>query len=255
MFRTILAATFLALAPTGTLALDGLVKCPEGNEALPRVTETSYGVPLDKTFAINIGERSLMVPIGYLSPWPPQQFYENQPFDGRKGFQFSFWMPDGRMSEVDTYFNVMRRPCEPGRAQATEDVYIVNVIYRPLSGPGPHDGDRFDDESARKSLKSGFPADSRMKITPHGEMVEYRPSHYQVYLLLSSAAASFDAVVKCFNMETQLPNMACLGDIRFHGDDYALHFRIPRDSVYGFEPAAKLARRLVHSWTATATDR
>ena len=47
-------AILVSLLTTSAHALDGLIECPAGNEALPRVTETSYGVPLAETFAMDI---------------------------------------------------------------------------------------------------------------------------------------------------------------------------------------------------------
>jgi hypothetical protein len=96
-------------------------------------------------------------------------------------------------------------------------------------------------------MKERFDFESQVQITLLGEMIEYRPSNYSRYLILSAPDASFDAVVRC-SKRTQLPNVACIGDVRFHEDDYALQLFIPRDSVNGFEQAAWLAKRLIESW-------
>jgi hypothetical protein len=245
--RFIYALCLLILFSSPSRALDGLVKCPPGNEALPRVTETPYGAPFTETFAMKIGGRSLAVPLGYLSPGPPREFYRNQPFRSPKGFQFLFWMPDGRMPEVDTYFNVMNRPCEAGRAQADEAAYLVDVMVLSLPEDGPSEHERFDDNLDRLSLKEGFGLESRVETVRRSEMTEYRPCNYQLYWILSAPDAPLDAVVQCSHT-TRLPNVACPGDIRFHEDDYAMNIFIPRDSVNGFEQAAWLAKQLIGEW-------
>lgn len=228
-------------------ALDGLVECPDGNEALPRVTHTPDGYPLTETFARETGGRAFAVPIGYLRPWPRPKYYRMQPINNPQGIQFSFWMPDGRMPESDPHWTIMNRPCEAGRAQADAENYIVDVQYITLATNTWYGRKRFEDDFVLSNLKKQFDFESQMQITRRGDMIEYRPSHFSVYWILSSSDAPFDAVVRC-SKTTRAPNVSCRGDIRFHGDDYALHIWIPRDSVKDFEQAAKQARRLIGEW-------
>ena len=252
MFRTSHILVLFVLIPSTAAALDGLVECPTGNEDKPRVTHAPQwqsGFPLAETFAMEIAGKRFDVPIGYLRPWPPPQFYRSQPFRSSKGFQFSFWMPDGRMPELDTWFNVMRRPCEAGRPEADAEHFIVDGKFRSL-GSGDYRERWSDDEFVLSNLKEQFDFDSQVNRTVHGDMIEYDP-HVSVYCLLSAPDASFDAVATC-SKTTKAPNVSCGGDIRFHGDDYALNIQIPRDSVQKFEDAAKMARNLVESWNSSA---
>lgn len=230
-------------------ALDGLVECPPGNEDKPRVTATTYGAPLSETFRMEIAGQQFAVPIGYLRPWPPPQFYRSQPFRSSKGFQFSFWMPDGRMPEVDKWFAVMNRPCEAGREQADKENFIVDGTYEPI-GPGT-DIDRadFNDEFVLSNLKKGLDFEQDVDVTLLGEMIEIRPKNYQVYWIVSAPDAPFDAVVKCVEVRrAPVPNELCRGDIWFHGDEYSLYLLMPKDNVESFSIAAGMARNLIHSW-------
>ena len=245
--RFIYALCLLIIFSGHARALDGLVECPDGNEALARVTHTPYGYPLTETFARETGGRAFAVPIGYLRPWPPPKYYRMQPVNSPQGFQFSFWMPDGRMPESDPYWTVMRRPCDAGRAQADEAHYVVDVIYELLPARPPYPGARFDDERVLSVLKNKFDFETQVQISRRGDMIKYRLSNYAFDEILSSSDAPFDAVVKCDKI-TRAPNVSCRGDIRFHGDDYALFLAIPRDSVKDFEAAAKLAQRLIGEW-------
>ena len=106
---------------------------------------------------------------------------------------------------------------------------------------------RFEDDFVLSNMKEQFDFESQVQINRRGDMIEYRLNNYAFDRILSSSDAPFDAVVRC-NKTTKFPNAACTGDIRFHGDDYALHIFIPRDSVDEFEQAAKLARRLIGEW-------
>ena len=258
MLRTIQIVVLILLISTsaGALdkpAMDGLVECPPGNEALPRVTAMTYGVPLSGTYTMEIAERPFEVPIGYLRPWSPRQFYRNQPFRSGKGFQFSFWMPGGRMPEVDTWFNVMNRPCEAGREQADKESFIVDATYEPI-GPGT-DIDRadFNEEFVLSNLKKVFDFEQEVDLIPRGEMIEIRRNNYQVYWIVSAPDAPFDAVVNCVEVRrAPVPNELCRGDVWFHGDEYALYLLIPKDSTEWFADAARLARQLINTWRGEA---
>ena len=89
-------------------------------------------------------------------------------------------------------------------------------------------------------MKEQFDFESQVQISRRGDMIEYRFNNYAFDKILSSSDSPFDAVVNCDKI-TRAPNVSCKGDIRFHGDDYALYIWIPRDSVQNFEAAAKLA--------------
>ena len=123
----------------------------------------------------------------------------------------------------------------------------MDVKYRPLPAGGLARSGRFDDDFPLSVLKDQHDFESNVQVTRRGDMIEIRPGNYQIYYFLSAPNALFDAVVKC-SKTTQLPNVACIGDIRFHEDGYALQLFIPLDSVNGFEQAAWLAKRLIESW-------
>ncbi|MGR3715575.1 MAG: hypothetical protein ACU0B1_02360 [Thermohalobaculum sp.] len=242
--RFLVALCLLIVFSGPARALDGLVECPDGNEALARVTATTYRVSLSDTYAMEIAGQPFEVPIGYLRPWPPRQFYRNQPFRSRKGFQFSFWMPDGRMPEVDTWFTVMNRPCEAGREQANEERFIVDVTYKPIGPNTDFDKSDFNGEFALSNLQKIL---DNIDLIQIGDMIEVRPKNFQVYWIINSPDASFDAAVACVKVG-KAPNQLCTGDVWFHGDDFALYLVMPRDSIDVFSDAAKLARRLIGEW-------
>jgi hypothetical protein len=245
--RFLFALCLLIVLSGPARALDGLVECPDGNEALPRVTHTPDGYPLTETFAIETGGRKFAVPIGYLRFWPTPKSYRIQPIRNPRRFRFSLWMPDGRMPESDPRSSTfMNRPCDAGRPQADAEHYIVNVTYQVLPAGPPYPGALFDYDRVRSVLMEMFNFESEVQ-TRHGDMVQYDPSPLSGYWILSAPGAPFGASVRC-RKTTKPPNDACSGDIRFHGDDYALNIRIPRDSVEDFEAAAKLARRLIGEW-------
>ena len=163
--RFLVALCLLIVFSGDARALDGLVECPEGNEALPRVTHTPDGYPLTETFAIENGGRPLEVPIGHLSPWPSPRIYRMQPTPGLQGFDFSFWMPGGRMPEINTWLNVWNRACEAGRSQADAEHYIVNVKYIPLDTNTWYGRRRFDDDLVLSGMKEQFDFETQVQRT------------------------------------------------------------------------------------------
>ncbi|MBP1093310.1 hypothetical protein JOE50_003840 [Bradyrhizobium japonicum] len=90
-----------------------------------RRTTTDGVLRLDEPVTVRLRSTMLQVPAAYLSPWPHAEVRHR--VNDVRSLRFEFWMPDGRYLEVNPISNASFRPKEPGRAEPSQDAFVVRV--------------------------------------------------------------------------------------------------------------------------------
>lgn len=254
IFASVLAIEANHLA-TGHLIAENSSASPRPLPSQRRTT-TDGVLRLDEPVTVKLGSTILHVPAPYLSPWPHAEVRHR--VNDVRSLRFEFWMPDGRYLEVNPISNASFRPKEPGRAEPSQDAFVVRV-WDVLPSVRNESGYISPDQAFQNQVRNRYPPNSPFSFREEAfGLVRFWPageanSDYSISYR-NKDGADPQLLLDCVVPGRFRVFLPCSGRVYLVSEDLAFSVVFPREQVQRWREIVTTARDLYNSWRSQPRD-